>query len=104
MRQYEREDIEKLDGGFEGWYSPWMRMLAKRLTVVEIEKRLGISSAAAKVAAGQHLAAIDATASMTGNSQRRAQTGNVTRAAGEEAMALRGALEIHELFPEHAAQ
>jgi len=39
---------------------------------------------------------------MQSQSQRRAQTGNLTRAAGDKAIAIRGALEIHDLFPEHA--
>jgi hypothetical protein len=39
---------------------------------------------------------------MQSNSQRRAQARNVTAAAGQEAIYLRGALEIHTLFPEHA--
>jgi hypothetical protein len=102
VRKYGREDIEKIEGGFDGWYSAWMKMLAVRFSRSEIEQRLGIASTAGAKAARRHLAAIDATSSMTGQSQRRAQTGNVARAAGEEAMALRGALEIHELFPECA--
>lgn len=54
----------------------------------------------AQTSALQHLNAIAKSHSMSSNSQRRAQTRNVTAAAGDKAIAIRGALEIHELFPE----
>ena len=41
---------------------------------------------------------------MTSQSQRRAQSGNVVAAAGEEKIAVRGALEIYDLFPEHTKE
>lgn len=96
-RQYGREDVD-----YSTWYSEWSRLLAKRLTRPELEKRLGVVSTELGRATQSHLGAIQASASMTGCSQRRAQTGNVVAAAGEERLALSGALEIHELFPEHA--
>ncbi len=40
---------------------------------------------------------------MTGCSARRAHTKNIAAAAGDTAIALRGALEIYDLFPEHTA-
>lgn len=67
----------------------------------ELERRLGIASDVASRAAGAHLRAIQATTSMQSQSQRRAQSGNVVAAAGEEKIAIRGALEIYDLFPEH---
>lgn len=96
-RKYGRDDVD-----FATWYTPWMKQLAAHLSRSEIEKRLGVATFEGRKAARRHLAAIEATSSMHSQSQRRAQTGNVTRAAGEEAIALRGAIEIHELFPEHA--
>jgi hypothetical protein len=66
----------------------------------ELEKRIGIASETASKAARSHLRAIQATHSMTSQSQRRAQSGNVVAAAGEEKIAIRGALEIYDLFPE----
>lgn len=96
-RKYGREDVD-----YETWYSDWMKQLARRHTRVELERLLGIKSAEASKAAQSHLRAIQATTSMQSNSQRRAQTGNVVRAAGDYMIALNGALEIHDLFPEHA--
>lgn len=96
-RQYGREDVE-----YETWYSDWAKSLAKRHSRIEIERRLGIASSNAQSAAKSHLKAIQATSSMGSQSMRRAHSRNVTAAYGEEKIALRGALEIHELFPEHA--
>jgi hypothetical protein len=95
-RQYGREDVS-----FDTWYSAWSKLLAKTYTRAELEKRAGIASDAGSKAARSHLRAIQATHSMTSQSQRRAQTGNVSRAVGEERMAITGALEIYDLFPEH---
>lgn len=96
IRQYGREDVD-----FETWYSPWSKQLAQNYTRAELEKRLGIASENSAKAARSHLRAIQATHSMTSQSQRRAQSGNVVAATGEEKIALRGALEIYDLFPEH---
>jgi hypothetical protein len=99
VRQYGREDVS-----YETWYSAWSKQLAKNYTRAELEKRVGIASEAASKAARTHLRAIEATHSMTSQSQRRAQSGNVVRAAGEERMAVNGALEIYDLFPEHTKE
>lgn len=58
----------------------------------------------ARGASESHLKAIQATGSMQGNSSRRAHARNVAAAAGETIIAIKGAIEIHELFPEHAKQ
>ena len=97
MRQYTREDVD-----YGEWYSPWSKRLASSLTLTQIERELGMASTAAASGARSHLRAIDATGSMSGQSQRRAHARNVTSAAGEYRIALSGALEIHELFPENA--
>lgn len=97
MRQYGREDVD-----FETWYSPWMKSLAATRTVAELERALYGAQKEAGKAARSHLRAVESTASMGGQSARRAHARNVTAAAGDYAIALDGALEIHELFPEHA--
>lgn len=98
MRQYERSDID-----YESWYSPWMKLLAKSRTRAELEFMLLGTSAEAAAAAHSHRRAIEASASMDGCASRRAALRNVVAAAGDKAIALRGALEIYELFPEHTA-
>lgn len=97
MRQYGREDVE-----YEAWYSDWAKTLATRYSRAEIETQLGITQAELSRSTHAHEAAIKATASMSGCSQRRAQARNCVAAAGEYRLALKGALEIHELFPEFA--
>lgn len=98
MRQYGRDDVD-----YETWYSPWMKRLALSNTREELELRLHGCKADAERAGMVHLRAIEATTSMTGCSARRAHARNVVAAAGDTAIALRGALEIYELFPEHTA-
>lgn len=95
--QYTRKDID-----FETWYSAWMKQLAKCYTISELESKLYGSNIEAKRAASNHLRAIQRTHSMQSNSQARAQTKNATAAAGDYSIALRGAIEIHQLFPEYA--
>lgn len=98
-RQYGRNDVD-----YDTWYSDWMKRLAKDYSREQLERKLHGTKREAKRAAESHLKAIEASGSMQSNSQRRAQARNVTAAKGDEAIALRGALEIHELFPEHAHQ
>ena len=98
-RQYSRDDVD-----YATWYSPWMRRLALTHTRGELERQLGASSGEAARAGQSHLRAIQATGSMAGQSARRAHSRNVVAAAGDTAIALRGALEIYDLFPEHTAE
>lgn len=98
-RQYGRDDVD-----YETWYSSWAKQLAKNYTRAELEKRLGIASVAVANAARTHLKAIQATHSMSSQSRRRAQSRNTVAASGEEKMALRGALEIYDLFHEHTKE
>jgi len=98
-RQYGRDDVVYAD-----WYNPWMKLLAKSHTVAELQSMLHGASAEAVKHAGQHLRAIQKTGSMTGNSAARAHSRNNVAASGDKKIALQGALEIHELFPEHAKQ
>lgn len=95
--QYKRNDID-----YETWYSAWMKQLAKCYTISELESKLHGVKREGKRAASNHLRAIQRTHSMQSNSQARAQNGNATAAAGDYAIALSGAIEIHNLFPEHA--
>lgn len=96
-RQYSRDDVD-----YETWYSNWSRTLASNYTIRQLEERLYGVRAAGKKAAESHLRAIDATHSMQSQSARRAHTKNVVAASGDERLAIEGAIEIHELFPEHA--
>lgn len=96
-RQYGRDDVD-----YQTWYSDWMKRLASTMTRSQIEEAIGVKSKEASAAARQHLSAVEATHSMGGQGQRRAQTRNVMAAAGEHKIALSGALEIHDLFPEYA--
>lgn len=97
MRQYSRDDVR-----YETWYSDWMKTLAKRYTRGEIERLLGVNSVEISRSTRAHESAIKATGSMRGSSQRRAQSRNCVAAAGDYRIALKGAIEIHELFPEFA--
>lgn len=96
IRNYGRDDVE-----YSTWYSRWMKDLARTKTRKELESLLGVSAMHAKAGAAAHLRAIDATSSMGGQSQRRAHSRNVMAAAGEYRIAISGALEIYDLFPEH---
>jgi len=96
-RQYTRDDID-----FETWYSSWMKRLARQYTIEELETELNGAEAEAAKAAQSHLRAIQHTHSMSSNSQSRAHARNTTAAAGDYAIALGGAIEIHQLFPEMA--
>jgi hypothetical protein len=97
VRGYGREDVT-----YETWYSPWMKQLAQNYTRAELHRMLATAMGEGARAARSHLRTIQRTHSMTSNSMARAHAGNVTAAAGEKQIAMRGALEIHDLFPEHA--
>jgi len=94
--QYTRDDVE-----FETWYTPWMKQLAKLNTVEELKQKLYGANVDVKRNGLAHLRAIDKTASMSGNSAARAHGRNLVAASGDYAIALRGAIEIHDLFPEY---
>lgn len=81
-------------------YSLWSRQLAEQMSKSEIEKELNIYISNTDKYATSHLNAIKATHSMTSNSQRRAQTGNVVRANYERKRAYSNALEIYEYYPD----
>lgn len=99
MRKYGREDVD-----YATWYTPWMKTLADQYTKEQLEQRLYGADKDAGKAAQTHLRAIERTSSMQGASAARAHSRNTVAAAGELKGALSGALEIHELFPEHANQ
>lgn len=96
MRQYGRDDVE-----YATWYSTWMKQLAANYSKDELETMLHGALQESKKHAAQHLAAIEKSGSMQGNSSHRASSKSCVAATGEKATALRGAIEIHELFPEH---
>lgn len=86
------------------WYSPWMKQLALTCTRMELERKLNGNRRQIAGDVQSHFAAITATSSMSSNSQRRSQARSVVAATGTEAIAIRGALEIYRLFPEHAME
>lgn len=96
-RQYGRDDV-----AFASFYSDWMKTLARTKTKAELERLLTGKQLEASRASRSHLRAIESTTSMQSQSMRRAHSGNVCAAAGDYAIAISGAIEIHELFPEHA--
>lgn len=98
-RHYTRADVD-----YGTWYSSWMKLLARNHTRDELTRMKGGARGDGKRATRSHLRAIERTTSMTGQSQARAQSGNVARAAGDKLIAIDGALEIHDLFPEHAKE
>lgn len=98
-RQYGRDDIN-----YRTWYSDWAKLLAQTYTRPEIETRLGVTQCDLSKAAKVHHRAVSKSTSMTSNSQHRAQSRNVVAATGDLARALRGALEMHDLFPEYAKE
>ncbi|WP_130466449.1 hypothetical protein [Corticibacter populi] len=89
---------------YETWYSDWMKMLAKQHTREELERLLYGARHDVQKAAQQHIRAVQKSHSMGGNSMARAHGRNRVEASGETAIAITGAIEIHELFPEHAKQ
>lgn len=97
MRKYGREDVE-----YSTWYSKWMKDLAAAYSLDELHRMLNGTASDGKRNAAAHLRAIQRTGSMQGASQARAQSRNTVSATGEKACAIRGAIEIHELFPEQA--
>lgn len=98
-RQYGREDVK-----YDTWYSDWMKSLAKKHTRAELEQMLGLYTSEAKRASKSHLRAIEKSGSMLGNSSRRASTWNAVALTYDYRVAISGALEIYDLFPEHTLE
>lgn len=96
-RQYGRYDVD-----YETWYSDWSKQMAKKHTRDELMAMLPGVQADTSRAAVSHGRIVGRTTSMDSLSQARAQMGNVVRANSERASAITSALEIHDLFPEHA--
>lgn len=98
-RQYGRDDVD-----YVTWYTPWSKQYALIHTRAEIEKMLGMQTKRLHSASESHCNAVAATTSMTGQSQRRAHTRNTTALSSDMILALRAALEIYDLFPEHTKE
>lgn len=95
--QYGRDDVD-----YHTWYGDFPKRLAKMYTREELAAQLHKARGAMPTATTQHLRAVSGTTSMHSKSQRRAQSRNVVQGASETCLSLRVALEIHDLFPEHA--
>lgn len=83
-------------------YSPWARQLAKTTSRKELQKELKLCDSQRERLSASHLKAIEKTASMSGCSSRRAATRNSMTGNYERFVAVKNALEIHDLYPEHA--
>lgn len=81
-------------------YSNWSREMAKNYTRAELEKRLAKVDGQRGSLAASHLRAVEKTTSMTGNSQRRAQSRNAMVGNYEEYQAVKNALELYDFYPE----
>ena len=99
MRQYGRDNVE-----YDEFYSAWMKRLARMHGLDELRSKLCGNKSVAHEAGLKHLKQIQKTSSMQGNSAGRAHARNSVAAAGAYSIALEGAIEIHELFPEEAKQ
>jgi hypothetical protein len=83
-------------------YSPYARQLASKYTRAQLEAMLQESETATRRYSRQHLGSIKKTTSMQSNSARRANTRNKMSAEWERMNAVRNAIEIHDVWPEHA--
>jgi len=87
-----REDID-----FETWYTPWEKLWARAYTAEELQTKLRDAEAEARVAAKNRFHIIWHTHTL-GNAK------NFSASDSDYAIALRGAIEIHRLFPEEASR
>ena len=83
-------------------YTAYARQLAKKHTRKELEAMLQGGNATQEAYAIQHLAAIKKTTSMQSNAARRANARNKLSAQYTKINAIRNAIEIHDVWPEHA--
>lgn len=85
-------------------YNDWSRLLAVNHTKEELENMLYGTRRELAKSKDSHLNAIKKTASMQGNSQRRAQSRNSVVGNYEKKYAIENALEIHENYPSKSKQ
>ena len=98
-RQYGRDDVN-----YDTWYTDYMKLLAETRTRPELNEKIYEKSIEGKAAAKSKLRAMERTGSNLSMSSTRASLGNVVRAAGDTKIAVAGALEIYDLFPEHTLE
>ena len=87
--QYGRDEID-----YDTWFSDQSKALAKDHTVDELRQMLGEASDDADRLSRANLEARNRA------TDRAQQTYNAVAAEGQRALAVRGALRIHELFPD----
>ena len=92
--QYGRDDID-----YETWYSKHSKELAATYTVAELRAKLGNARDVGEGYSRQWLSR-----RLRTQSDRVRNMAIDAGIAGQEASDIRSALEIHELFPEHACQ
>jgi hypothetical protein len=98
-RQYGREDVD-----YHTWYSDWMKMLARTKTRQELQEMYYGAAKEGKSATRAHLRTIEKTHSMQSQSQARSHMRNIVSASGDTKIAIDGALEIYDLFPEYTKE
>jgi len=81
-------------------YSLWSRQLAAFYTVPELQKVVDECEKLSGLYTAQHLAAVEKSASMGAQSQRRAQSRNKMAANYEKKMAYTHAIEVQLHYPE----
>jgi hypothetical protein len=83
-------------------YTPYARQFARNYTRAELVEMLKGCEAAQKAYTTQHLGAIKKTTSMQSNAARRANARNKMSGNYEKINAIRNAIEIHDVWPEHS--
>ncbi|MBU9534607.1 hypothetical protein KTE49_29680 [Burkholderia multivorans] len=78
--------------------------MAATYTLDELHQMLSATEVEGRRACKQHHDAIRKSTSMQSGSARKAHARNLVEGTGERRIAIAGAIEIHELFPEHAKQ
>lgn len=81
-------------------YSKWSKDIARLFTREEICKQLNYNNSLRKRLSLSHFQAVESSHSMTGNSQRRAQSRNSMVGNYEKFRAHKNALEIYCYYPE----
>ena len=89
--QYGFEDVD-----YDTWFSDHAKRLAANNSSAELQKMLGEAKDGARNQAMINLS------SSNRAGYEAAQSWNATAGDGDRAIAIQAALEIHELFPEHA--
>lgn len=89
---------------YNTWYSAYSKHLAITHSDSELFEMFVDIDEQLSSATATHLRAIEKSHSIQGNSQHRAQAGNVVRGLSQEKSSVVSAREIHKLFPQYTKQ